>query len=91
MLVGVSNNNNNNRRLVTLAEHTSDHCRQTNSSTEEKGELFGVSGLLLLSLLPIPTRADQPLSAAQELNDIAESCSCAPQMPYGMHDRRERE
>ena len=33
-----SNNNNNNRRLVTLAEHTSDHGRQTNSSTEEKGE-----------------------------------------------------
>ena len=30
--------NNNNRRLVTLAEHTSDHGRQTNSSTEEKGE-----------------------------------------------------
>ena len=25
-------NNNNNRRLVTLAEHTSDHGRQTNSS-----------------------------------------------------------
>ena len=24
---------NNNRRLVTLAEHTSDHGRQTNSST----------------------------------------------------------
>ena len=24
--------------LVTLAEHTSDHGRQTNSSTEEKGE-----------------------------------------------------
>ena len=33
-----SYNNNNNRRLVTLAEHTSDHGRQTNSSTEEKGE-----------------------------------------------------
>ena len=31
-------NNNNNRRLVTLAEHTSDHGRQTNSSTEEKGD-----------------------------------------------------
>ena len=31
-------NNNNNRRLVTLAEHTSDHGRQTNSSTEEKVE-----------------------------------------------------
>ena len=29
-------NNNNNRRLVTLAEHTSDHGRQTNSSTEEQ-------------------------------------------------------
>ena len=25
-------NNNNNRRLVTLAEHTSDHGRQTNST-----------------------------------------------------------
>ena len=35
---GNNNNNNNNRRLVTLAEHTSDHGRQTNSSTEEKGE-----------------------------------------------------
>ena len=34
----VFDNNNNNRRLVTLAEHTSDHGRQTNSSTEEKGE-----------------------------------------------------
>ena len=33
-----NSNNNNNRRLVTLAEHTSDHGRQTNSSTEEKGE-----------------------------------------------------
>ena len=31
-------NNNNTRRLVTLAEHTSDHGKQTNSSTEEKGE-----------------------------------------------------
>ena len=30
--------NNNNRRLVTLAEHTSDHGKQTNSSTKEKGE-----------------------------------------------------
>ena len=29
---------NNNRRLVTLAEHTSDHGKQTNSSTDEKGE-----------------------------------------------------
>ena len=37
-LYRVYNNNNNNRRLVTLAEHTSDHGRQTNSSTEEKGE-----------------------------------------------------
>ena len=26
--------NNNNRRLVTLAEHTSDHGKQTNSSTK---------------------------------------------------------
>ena len=26
------------RRLVTLAEHTSDHGKQTNSSTKEKGE-----------------------------------------------------
>ena len=34
----LSNNNNNNRRLVTLAEHTSDHGKQTNSSTKEKGE-----------------------------------------------------
>ena len=33
-----NNNHNNHRRLVTLAEHTSDHGRQTNSSTEEKGE-----------------------------------------------------
>ena len=32
------NNNNNNRRLVTLAEHTSDHGKQTNSSTKAKGE-----------------------------------------------------
>ena len=31
-------NNNNNRRLVTLAEHTSDHGKQTNSSTKAKGE-----------------------------------------------------
>ena len=29
---------NNNRRLVTLAEHTSDHGKQTNSSTKEKWE-----------------------------------------------------
>ena len=33
----LSNNNNNNRRLVTLAEHTSDHGKQTNSSTKERG------------------------------------------------------
>ena len=32
------NNNNNNIRLVTIAEHTSDHGKQTNSSTKEKGE-----------------------------------------------------
>ena len=32
------NNNNNKRRLVTLAEHTSDHGKQTNSSTKAKGE-----------------------------------------------------
>ena len=38
MMMMMSDNNNNNRRLVTLAEHTSDHGRQTNSSTEEKGE-----------------------------------------------------
>ena len=29
VLDNASNNNNNNRRLVTLAEHTSDHGRQT--------------------------------------------------------------
>ena len=29
--------NNNNKRLVTLAEHTSDHGKQTNSSTKERG------------------------------------------------------
>ena len=29
---------NNNRRLVTLAEHTSDHGKQTNLSTKDKGE-----------------------------------------------------
>ena len=29
--------NNNNRRLVTLAEHTSDHGKQTNSSTKKRG------------------------------------------------------
>ena len=33
-----TNNYNNIRRLVTLAEHTSDHGKQTNSSTKEKGE-----------------------------------------------------
>ena len=32
------NNNNNNIRLVTLAGHTSDHGKQTNSSTKAKGE-----------------------------------------------------
>ena len=32
------NNNNNNRRLVTLAEHTSDHGRQTNPLSMD---LFG--------------------------------------------------
>ena len=37
MFFGVRNNNNN-RRLATLAKHTSDHGRQTNSSTKEKGE-----------------------------------------------------
>ena len=31
------NNKNKNRRLVTLAEHTSDHGKQTNSSTKERG------------------------------------------------------
>ena len=31
-------NNNNNIRLVTLAEHTSNHGKPTNSSTKEKGE-----------------------------------------------------
>ena len=42
--------NNNNRRLVTLAEHTSDHGRQTNSSTEEKGNavLSHIISLILL-------------------------------------------
>ena len=30
--------NNNNGRLVTLAEHTSDHGKQANSSTKAKGE-----------------------------------------------------
>ena len=39
VLISLSfNNNNNSRRLVTLAEHTSDHGKQTNSSTKEKGE-----------------------------------------------------
>ena len=28
-------NNNTNRRLATLAEHTSDHGKQTNSNTNE--------------------------------------------------------
>ena len=31
-------NNNNNRRLVTLAEHTPDHGKQTNSNTDEWGD-----------------------------------------------------
>ena len=31
-------NNNHNRKLVTLAEQTSDHGKQTNSSTKAKGE-----------------------------------------------------
>ena len=35
--VNNNNNNNNNRRLVTLAEHTSDHGKQTNSGTKERG------------------------------------------------------
>ena len=30
-----------NRRLVTLAEHTSDHGKQTNSSTKERGSRAG--------------------------------------------------
>ena len=34
-VVTYTDNNSNNRRLVTLAEHTSDHGRQTNSSTKE--------------------------------------------------------
>ena len=38
MRVFNDDNNNNNRRLVTLAEHTSDHGKQTNSSTNAKGE-----------------------------------------------------
>ena len=33
----------NNRRLVTLAEHTSDHVKQTNSSTKEKGRRLGIT------------------------------------------------
>ena len=33
---GNNNNNNNNRRLVTLAEHTSDHGRQTNARRKWK-------------------------------------------------------
>ena len=35
--MAINNNNNNNRRLVTLAEHTSDHGKQTNSSPTERG------------------------------------------------------
>ena len=38
LLMIMMNSNNNNRRLVILAEHTSDHGKQTNSSTKEKGE-----------------------------------------------------
>ena len=34
LLTSLNNNNNNNIRLVTLAEHTSDHGKQTNSSTK---------------------------------------------------------
>ena len=34
----VNNNNNNTRLLVTLAEHTSDHGKQTNSNTNKWGE-----------------------------------------------------
>ena len=33
-------NNKKNIRLVTLAEHTSDHGKQTNSNTEEWGVLL---------------------------------------------------
>ena len=35
--VGIHNNNNS-RRLLTLAEHTSDHGKQTNSITKEWGD-----------------------------------------------------
>ena len=42
-------NNNNNRRLVTLAEHTSDHGRQTNSSTEDYVCLVRAYGIKLLT------------------------------------------
>ena len=45
-----SNNNNNNRRLVTLAEHTSDHGRQTNSFIVTKSKSC-VDPLELLSAL----------------------------------------
>ena len=38
MCVKCVNNDNKNRRLVTLAEHTSDHGKQTNSITKEWGE-----------------------------------------------------
>ena len=37
-----NNNSNNNRRLVTLAEHTSDHGKQKNSSTKEVLFIFPV-------------------------------------------------
>ena len=45
---------NNNRRLVTLAEHTSGHGKQTNSSTKERGSrvrklLGGKSWLVSIS------------------------------------------
>ena len=36
VIIITNNNNNNNIWLVTLAEHTSDHGKQTNSSTKEK-------------------------------------------------------
>ena len=51
------NNNNNNRRLVTLAEHTSDHGKQTNSITKERGEKNhkNTKELLLILLIIIIT------------------------------------
>ena len=36
IIIIVRYNNNNNKRLVILAEHTSDHGKQTNSSTKAK-------------------------------------------------------